>query len=201
MNDNWIYVGADIYDREWSKIGKTTVGLHTRHTSSQRPGYFIFTAYNITNCDVHSIEFNLLNHLESLYAFERQNHFSTGSQSECFRLNPFDMSCLVESFIEQNYRSSVCYENLTNSLSRYQCDVGVYQSFAPNLVPSLDLPEWVMQPQASFPSNLNLSRENYFTGNKVEFETDLGDGRFVDHETGMEFDRDDDGNVEWKVPK
>ncbi|MNE43376.1 hypothetical protein D3C80_1375460 [compost metagenome] len=201
MNDNWIYVGADIYDHEWSKIGKTTVGLHTRHTSSQRPGYFIFTAYNIMNGDVHSIEFNLLNYLEGLFAFERQHHFSTGSLSECFRLNPFEMSCLVESFIEQNYRSSVIHENLTNSLSRYQCDEGVYRSFAQNPVPTLDLPEWCMQPQTPFPSNLNLSRENYFTGNKVEFETDLGGGRFVDHETGMEFDRDDDGNVEWKEPK
>lgn len=201
MNDNWIYVGADIHDHQWSKVGKTTVGLHTRHTSSQRPGYFIFTAYNIISGDVHTIESNLLYYLEGLYPFDRQHHFSTGSKSECFRLNPQDMSSLVESFIEQYYRSSVNYESLTSSLSRYQCDNWVFSSFAPNIVPTLDLPEWCAQPQTPPPNNLNLSRDKYFSGNKVEYEVALGDGMFVDTETGMEFYRDDDGNIEWKAPK
>lgn len=201
MNDNWIYVGADIHDHGWSKVGKTTVGLHTRHTSSQRPGYFIFTGYKIISGDVHTIESNLLDYLENLYIFERQQHFSTGNKSECFRLNPFEMSELVESFIEKYYLSSVYFEILTNSISRYQCDDWVYRLFTPNLASTLDSPDWCIQPQIPAPNNLNLSRGNYFTGNKVEFETDLGGGRFVDHETGMEFDIDDDGNVEWKAPK
>jgi len=198
MSNNWIYVGADTNDHQWSKVGKTTLGLHTRHTSSQRPGYFIFTAYNITNGDVHKIESDLLNHLENMQDIERQNHFSTGSKSECFRLNPIEMSELVEFFIEQRYPSSVYYDNLTNSLSRFQCIDSVYRLFVPNLVPTLDLSGWDTQPQATPPSSLNLTSDRYFSGNQVETVIDLGDGMFLDLETGMEFYRDDDGNVEWK---
>lgn len=197
MSDNWIYVGADINNHQWSKIGKTTIGLHTRHTSSQNPGYFIYTAYNIIDGNVHTIEEHLLSFIESQQGVVRLSHISTGSKSECFILNPFIMSELVECFIENTYPSSVYYESLVNGLSRYQCDESVYRSFDPDFNPILDLSDWCDEPPESLPNNFNLSKDNYFSGNKVEYEADLGDGFFVDFETGMQGYRDEDGNVEW----
>ena len=102
MSDDWIYIGADIYRNEWSKIGKTTRGLNTRHTSSQNPGYFIYTAYNIVRGDVHEIETKLLNRVESIFSDRRLLHFSTGSKSECFFLNPNEITYVVEDFIEEH---------------------------------------------------------------------------------------------------
>lgn len=197
MSDNWIYVGADVNNHQWSKIGKTTVGLHTRHTSSQNPGYFIYTAYNIIRGNVHEIEEKLLSHIERLDDVIRINHISTGSKSECFHVNPFIMSCYVESFIERDYSSSVYYDNLCNGLSRYQCDNQLYSSFEPFTVPYFNTADWCDEPEKPLPRNLNLSKENYFSGNKVESEIDLGNGYFLDLETGMQGYRDDEGNVEW----
>ncbi|MGJ7261953.1 hypothetical protein [Morganella morganii] len=197
MSDNWIYVGADINNHRWSKIGKTTVGLHTRHTSSQNPGYFIYTAYNIIDGNVHAIEERLLNYIESLEGVERQNHISTGSKSECFFVNPFIMNGWVEYFIERYYPSSVYYENLINGLSHYQCPEDVYRSFDPDFTPPLVLPDWCNELPKSLPSNFNLSKGNYFSSNNVEYEVDLGSGYFLDLETGMQGYRDEDGNVEW----
>ncbi|QLR79525.1 hypothetical protein HV336_22815 [Citrobacter freundii] len=197
MNDNWIYVGADVGNPQWSKIGKTTIGLHTRHTSSQNPGYFIYTAYNIISGDVHKIEEELLNYIESLDDVVRQNHISTGSKSECFFVNPFVMSCLVESFIENDYPSSVYYDNLSNGLMRYQCDNQLYRLFDPYPASSLDISDWFDKPKKTLPDNLKLSKRKYFSGNKVEHEVDLGHGYFLDLATGMQGYRDENGNIEW----
>ena len=82
MSDNWIYIGADRSKKEWSKIGETTKGLNTRHTSSQNPDYYIHTAFNIIRDDIHKIESELLDYTES--DVDRLTHFSTGSKSECF---------------------------------------------------------------------------------------------------------------------
>lgn len=200
MNDNWIYIGADINDHHWSKVGKTTRGLHTRHISSQNPGYFIYTAYNLVNGNVHEIERNLLNYLEFEEGVERQYHFSTGSKSECFLINPLEMSWLVESFIERHYSSCVAYETLYDGISRYQCPSQTFWIFDPEFknYQESDLPSWCDQDIAPTSDNLNLSYNQYFTGNQVEYETDLGNGYFIDHETGMEGYRDEDGNIDWK---
>ena len=47
-------------------------------------------------------------------------------------------------------------------------------------------------------SSAKRSRDSYFTGNNEVYETDLGDGHFLDHGTGMEGHRDEDGNIVWK---
>lgn len=193
MSDEWIYVGADINDHQWSKVGKTTRGLHSRHTSTQRPGYFIYTAYNIVSGDVHDIEYRLLNYLECQLNFERQIHFSTGSKSECFLAHPEDTACLVESFIKNCYSSCVTYEILPGEISRYQCDDWVYRQFDRYKNPSMDLPLWSEEFRAPFQNNLNMSAKNYFTGNQIEHEVDLGDGLFVDFATGLQGYRDEDG--------
>ncbi|PLT22447.1 hypothetical protein [Psychrobacter sp. MES7-P7E] len=226
MSDDWIYIGADIYRYEWSKIGKTTRGLNTRHTSSQNPGYFIYTAYNIVRGDVHEIETKLLNRVESIFSDRRLLHFSTGSKSECFFLNPNEITYVVEDFIEEQYSSCVFYEDLPHTpISRYQCDPHVYRMFeksntsfglgqnsthlfndnmgygvGQNIDPSLDedIEFWHDKTPTDPPNNLGLSRNNYFSGNQIQHETDLGDGNFVDHSTGMHGYRYEDGSVEWR---
>ena len=199
VSNHWIYIGADIGQNKWSKIGKTTCGLNTRHTSSQNPDYFIHTAFNIVNGNVHEIELTLLNYLESISPDKRQIHFSTGTKSECFRINPNEMERLVEAFIETRYSSCVTYEPLFNRLSRYQCINEVYRVFKKCMTPC---PEQKLEPwfdnSTTIPSNLGLSRNMYFSNNQIEYETDLGDNHFVDNETGMQGYRYEDGSVEWR---
>lgn len=187
---NWIYIGADIYNTNFSKVGKTTLGPHTRHTSSQSPGYFIYTAFNIVNselfckCDVHSIEKELLSYLTFDCKLVRLPHISTGTQSECFALNPDEMTGLVESFIEESFGSCVTYENsLHGWMSRYQCDkqiVRFYQQSEPSL--------------SSFkiPSSLDRKASSYFTGNQEEYTIPLGGGYYLDLSTGIQRHIDDD---------
>ncbi|MBY8157086.1 hypothetical protein KW508_03545 [Vibrio fluvialis] len=223
MVNDWIYIGADREKQNWSKVGMTTRGLETRHTSSQNPDYFIFSAFNIVNGDVHKIESELLNLLERKNPQTRQNHLSTGSKSECFYINPYEMTRQVEIFLETNHTSAVPYEVLHDELSRYQCDDELYKLFVPkneysacqNLggsstasVISLfgdDLELWGDKPQSSPPNNLGLSRSKYFSGNQVEYETSLGDGYFIDHYTGLtgyryenDDEDDDEDHVEWQ---
>jgi hypothetical protein len=174
--NDWIYIGGDIYNRIWSKVGKTTNGLNTRHRSSQNPGYFIYTAFNIIRGNVHEIELSLLEYLDAEPDLERLIHFSTGNLSECFRLNPEQMTFLVEGFIENNYGSCVTYENsLHGGMSRYQCrdDIRRYYIDA--------------KPQSfsSIPQSNTLKSSNYFTGNQEVYEIDLGDGHYLDVSSGM----------------
>lgn len=176
MSNDWIYIGADNSKKEWSKVGKTTIGLNKRHTSSQNPEYYIHTAFNIKNGNVHKIELELLEHIENLPNVERQIHLSTGSKSECFLVSPSEMVSIVECFMERFYPSSVHYENsLHGGMSRYELNKKAIKENA----------------------SLGLSSSSYFSGNNEVYESDLGDGRFIDHETGMEGYRDEDGNIYW----
>ncbi|WP_296208731.1 hypothetical protein [Psychrobacter sp. UBA3480] len=195
ISNNWIYIGADIYQRDYSKIGKTTVGPNIRHTSSQGPGFYIYTAYNIMNGDVSIIEKAILNYLDSMLPHPRASHVSTGSISECFWVNPYHVVGLVEHFIETNYPSSVTYESVQcGAMSRYQCPDNIYNRYNPrfNYI-------WPTDRSSIDVPNLNMSASQYFTGNQVEYETCLedvdGGSIFLDHDTGMEMYRDSDGNV------
>lgn len=175
-SNDWIYIGGDIYNREWSKVGKTTNGPDTRHRSSQNPGYFIYAAFNIIRGNVHEIEKNLLSYLSEQPNLGRLVHFSTGNLSECFWLNPEQMTYLVEDFIERNYGSCVTYENsLHGYMSRYQCRDDIrryYESTKP-------------QSFSSTPPSNSLNSSNYFTGNQEEYEIDLGGGHYLDVASGM----------------
>ena len=174
--NDWIYIGGDIYNREWSKVGKTTNGLNTRHRSSQNPGYFIYAAFNIIRGNVHEIEISLLNYLSAQPSLDRMVHFSTGNLSECFRLNPEQMTFLVEDFIENNYGSCVTYENnLHGGMSRYQCrdDIRRYYDDSKH------------QSFSAIPRPNTLKSYNYFTGNQEEYEVDLGNGYYLDVPSSM----------------
>lgn len=199
MSNDWIYIGADIDRKELSKIGKTTVGLEIRHTSSQSPGYFIYTAYEIISGDVGKIELELLNYIEQIYGHERIRHISTGNQTECFSINPYELVQLVESFIREYYSSSVAYDHISGEISRYQCETGFYQLFKPQLSDTVgqESNQWFDVPVAPLPQSLEMSKDKYFTGNQAEHEAGLGDNLFVDFESGMQGYRDEEGNIYW----
>lgn len=177
--NDWLYIGADIYSYQWSKIGKTTCGLDSRHTSSQRPGYFIYAAYNIRKGMVHKLEKELLLYLDSRKNITREIHFSTGNDSECFIINPAHMVDIVESFIHSNYSSFVTYENWDQGqMSRYECEV--FDIYSQEL---RDQPQQL--PILPF-DNLGMSKELYFTGNTMVYETDLGGGVYHCHITNRQ---------------
>lgn len=174
--NDWIYIGGDIYNRTWSKVGKTTNGLDTRHRSSQSPGYFIYNAFNIIRGNVHDIESNLLKYLDAEPDLVRLAHFSTSNISECFLLNPKQMTFLVEDFIEKNYSSCVTYEtSLHGGMSRYQCrdDIRCYYDDA--------------RPQSHFsmPKSNILKSSDYYTGNREVYKINLGNGYYLDVSSGV----------------
>ncbi|MDN4500020.1 hypothetical protein [Pseudomonas mosselii] len=181
---DWIYIGCDVNKLNWSKVGKTTEGLHTRHRSSQNPDYCIYTAFEITRGDVHDIERKLLKHLDGESGFQRLRHMSTSNSSECFNLNPESMTWLVEQFIDKNFSLCVTYESsLHGEMSRYRCDDAVYQRFQ-----TLHHPE----SQSSAPQPLSLGKGSYFTGNQETYEVDLGEGYYIDTQSGLTMYRDDE---------
>lgn len=179
----WIYIGGDVYNRTWSKVGKTANGLNTRHTSSQNPGYFIYAAFNIVHGDVHKIESELLEYLERECGLMRIAHFSTGSPSECFWVNPSQMTYLVKEFIGKKYGSCVTYENsLHGEMSRYQCRGDIVLFFDNDAA----------QSGLGVPGVNRLNRASYFTGNQEVYEIDLGGGHYLDVATGLIKHVDDD---------
>lgn len=181
---NWIYIGGDINVINWSKVGKTTDGLITRHRSPQNPGYFIYAAFQIIRGSVHEIEDRLKKHLEWECNLKSIAHFSTGNPSECFRLNPDKMSYLVEDFIQDKFGSCVTYENnLNGDMSRYQCSRDIRRHFQD------DAPRKSNQ---FIPQPCSLGRKHYFSGNQETYETDLGDDHYLDHTSGMITHRVDD---------
>ena len=178
MNKGWIYIGADKRDVNWSKIGKTAGQLTTRHTSSQRPSYYIYTAFEIVQGSVHQIEDELKKHLNSFPDIEREDHFSTGNESECFLISPEHMCNIVKNFFDRYYCQSVQFNSLTDDYSAFQSQLAV------NTNDAID--------------HLGMNKHKYFSDNQVKFETDLGNGHFLDNETGKEGYRDEEGNVYWK---
>ncbi|EGC7113130.1 GIY-YIG nuclease family protein [Salmonella enterica] len=189
-SNNWIYIGADIHNLNFSKVGMTTNGLNTRHTSTQNPGYFIYTAFNIVNhwsckCDVVKIEKELHDHLVNTCKYQRLTHFSTGSESECYAVNPDEITDAVENFIERYYGSCVTYENqLHGWMSRFQCDHQMMRRYQqPDNSKNID----------TIPTSLSRTETSYFTGNEEEYIIDLGDGHYQDISTGLFKHIDDDG--------
>jgi len=179
-SNHWIYVGGDIENINWSKIGMTENGLDTRHRSSQNPSYFIYAAFNIVRGNVKKIEADLLDYLEDDCVLKRIDHISTGSASECFRLNPDDMSNIVEGFIEDEYGSSVNYENHTHGgMSRFQCDDNLRRMIQGG-------------GGADAVRFHGLKKGDYFTGNQEIHEMGLGGSLYLDLASCNILDRDDE---------
>lgn len=91
--DKWLYIGADVKNNEFAKIGLTMGDLTTRSSSSGNPNYYIFCAFkckhNITKAQLEKIERDTLEYLDSVFtnpdgSTKRELHAESGRISECF---------------------------------------------------------------------------------------------------------------------
>lgn len=114
--NNWLYLGTDILDPSFVKVGITTGDLSSRSYSSARPSYYIFCAfkfkYNISRNEMENIEHDILNQMEKIYCYNpycatRLLHFDSRQVSECFYpVNFFNFYKDLHFQIYDNHRES-----------------------------------------------------------------------------------------------
>lgn len=89
----WLYLGADIIDPYFAKIGITTGDLASRSYSSARPTFYLFCAfkfdYRVSVEEIKRVENDLLHRLDEYYCDEygrskRLTHYESGKLSECY---------------------------------------------------------------------------------------------------------------------
>lgn len=102
----WIYIGADIDKKDFAKVGMTKGTLNSRATSSQAPGYVIFKAFKVherSNDSIPGIENRVKKLVEK--EFWVKDHFGSGHVSECFEVNPHELSNMVEEILLEEFSS------------------------------------------------------------------------------------------------
>jgi hypothetical protein len=122
--DKWLYLGADILDANFAKIGMTMGDLVSRSYSSSRPSYYLFCAFkfkhNTSMQDVKRVENDVLWRIDCLHrnvdgSSKRMIHYESGQLSECFYpVNFFDFYRDVHFEIYDRHRNDfvICgYEN------------------------------------------------------------------------------------------
>ena len=87
--ENWIYLGADIRDNLYSKIGITTGNLQSRSYSSAMPNYYLFCAFKAeiptSKAQLEMVENDILANLDIQFGQQlRMRHAESGSLSECY---------------------------------------------------------------------------------------------------------------------
>ncbi|AFI89935.1 hypothetical protein EXT68_03790 [Pectobacterium parmentieri] len=91
--NKWLYLGADIKDDGFAKVGLTMDDLVSRSYSSANPNYYLFCAFkcrdNITKTEIKNIELGAVEYLELEFSNEdgtsnRARHAESGHLSECF---------------------------------------------------------------------------------------------------------------------
>lgn len=64
----WLYLGADLKDSRFAKVGLTMDDLASRSYSSANPNYYLFCAFkcrdNITKAEIENIERSAFEYLE-----------------------------------------------------------------------------------------------------------------------------------------
>lgn len=113
--EKWLYLGANVRDIGFAKVGITMGDLTTRSSSSESPGYYLFCAfkckYDITRPQLKSIEKNALIHLEGMFTYDdgstkRASHYESEHLSECFFDVDFtDFLYELHYYLHENYRS------------------------------------------------------------------------------------------------
>lgn len=87
--ENWIYLGADIRDNLYSKVGITTGNLQSRSYSSAMPNYYLFCAFKAeiptSKAHLEIVENDILANLDSQFGQHfRMRHTESGLLSECY---------------------------------------------------------------------------------------------------------------------
>ncbi|QIL84332.1 hypothetical protein G7047_30400 (plasmid) [Diaphorobacter sp. HDW4A] len=87
--ENWIYLGADIRDIFYSKVGITTGNLQSRSYSSAMPNYYLFCAFKAeiptSKARLELVENDILANLDNQFGQQfRMCHAESGTLSECY---------------------------------------------------------------------------------------------------------------------
>lgn len=158
---NWIYIGADVNNKNWSKVGKTTKKLSTRSTGTQNPGYVLFCGFQIKrDFSVHDIEEYLKEELAKYY--ETVDHYSTGELSEFFVCNPLEMRDAVMGMILNRFPSSVEYDDEINIHMPNGCEVPVYYSC------DIELENYFRGWSKAPPSSASANSRNFITRSNAQ---------------------------------
>ena len=128
--DKWLYLGADITNPHWAKLGITLGDLRSRSYSSANPNYYIFCAfkfnYNVTKEQVLFVEGQLLDKFDLIFKDVygtplRLRHYESGKLSECYW--PINFSYFLDTlhselfhnysnyFVIQSYENEIGYED------------------------------------------------------------------------------------------
>lgn len=122
--EKWLYLGADLKNNSFAKIGLTMADLTTRSSSSGNPNYYIFCAFkcenNITKLQLENIERSALKYLDSVFtnpdgSTKRALHAESGRISECFYdINFIRFFNIFHCYLYENHRTNfilVGFEN------------------------------------------------------------------------------------------
>ncbi|WEI20115.1 hypothetical protein PY247_10565 [Acinetobacter proteolyticus] len=113
--DKWLYLGADIGNPLFAKIGITKGDLSSRSYSSANPNYHIFCAFkfihNISKEEIEAVESHVLSRMDSLFikpngTSTRMYHYESQAKSECyFPVDFFQFYKLLHYEILTNHRN------------------------------------------------------------------------------------------------
>ncbi|WP_281075303.1 hypothetical protein [Klebsiella quasivariicola] len=122
----WLYLGADLKDSGFAKVGLTMDDLTSRSYSSANPNYYLFCAFkcrdDITRTEIESIELRALAYLERKFANEdgtsnRVCHAESGRLSECFNnINFTDFFISYHNYLFDNHRNEFLVNGLHDEL-------------------------------------------------------------------------------------
>ncbi|MEQ9852085.1 hypothetical protein ABRP57_06620 [Pectobacterium aroidearum] len=120
----WLYLGADIKDDGFAKVGLTMKDLVSRSYSSANPNYYLFCAFkcrdDITTAEIQSIELGAVEYLDSMFSNKdgtsnRARHAESGRLSECFyNINFMDFFIGYHDYLYDEYRSDFIVSGFEN---------------------------------------------------------------------------------------
>lgn len=112
--EKWLYLGADLRNSKYAKVGLTMGDLTSRSYSSTNPYYYIFCAFkcrhDIAKSKLKSIEESALRYLDSVFinpdgSTKRVPHAESGRMSECFyNIDFVDFLVALHDYLYENYR-------------------------------------------------------------------------------------------------
>lgn len=121
---NWLYLGADVRDGGFAKVGMTMDDLGSRSSNSGRPSFYIFCAFkcrsNISRSKLEYIEDSAFNYLDQIFvnpdgSTKRELHAESGRLSECYYgINFMDFFIALHDYLYDHFYdcfSTTGYEN------------------------------------------------------------------------------------------
>ncbi|APQ14588.1 hypothetical protein BJP27_22895 [Pseudomonas oryzihabitans] len=128
--EKWLYLGADLRDGGYAKLGLTMGDLSSRSYSSANPYYYIFCAFKC-HCEMDgrklaSIERDALRYLDGVFvnpdgSTKRVPHTESGRMSECFyNIDFVEFFVVLHEYLYGNYRNCFLPCGFENEAGYYE---------------------------------------------------------------------------------